>query len=67
MKETFTSEHFCYWVTTMDISYEEAADLLDVSLSTIEGYAYGAYKIPEDHAQTCRLLLRFKMKRGERE
>ncbi|RZI45109.1 helix-turn-helix transcriptional regulator [Candidatus Finniella inopinata] len=67
MTNNFTGDHFVYWINKMGISYEEAADLLNVSLSTIEGYAYGVYKIPEDKAQTCRLLLRFKMKRERAE
>ena len=63
MTETLTSEQFCYWIKKMDMTYKEAGYLLGVSISTIEGYAYGVFKIPEQQANTCRLLFRFKMKK----
>ncbi len=66
MINTFTHEHFCYWLDTMDISYEAAAELLGVTLSTIENYAYGFVKISPDHAAACRLLLKLKTQRLNR-
>ncbi len=63
MINTFTHDHFCYWIDTMNISYEEAAELLGVTLSTIENYAYGLVKVSPDHAAACRLLLKLKTQR----
>ncbi len=47
----------------MDISYEEAAELLKVGVPTIENYAYGVVDIPPKKATECRLLLRLKAER----
>ena len=47
----------------MDISYEEAAELLKVCVSTIEKYAWGVVNIPPKKATECRLLLRLKTER----
>ena len=36
-----------------DISFEEAAELLKVSISTIENYAWGVVDIPPKKATEC--------------
>jgi len=47
----------------MDISFEEAAELLKVSISTIENYAWGVVDIPPKKATECRVFLRLKAER----
>jgi len=59
----FTSGQFCYWINKMDISFEEAAELLKVSISTIENYAWGVVDIPPKKASECRVFLRLKTER----
>ena len=54
----FTSEHFRYWIQSMDVTTEEEAELLGVSLSTIDDYAEGVVTIPDKQAKACRLFLR---------
>ena len=56
-------QQFCYWLDTMDITYEEAAELLKTSVSTIEGYALGAFKVSSQHSSEGHLLLRLKSKK----
>jgi hypothetical protein len=63
MLNQFTGGQFCYWINKMDISYEEAAELLKVCVSTIENYAWGVVDIPPKKATECRLLLRLKTER----
>ena len=64
---SFTSQQFLYWLAKMGLSYEEAADLLNVSVSRIEGYAYGLDKVPVQQVTACRLLLKLKTQRLNRE
>lgn len=63
MLKTLSSQQFVYWLERMDISYEEAARLLNVSVATIERYAYGIDKVPAFQAHHCQLLLRLKSER----
>lgn len=67
MLNAFTSGQFLYWINKMDISYEEAAELLKVSVATIENYAYGLVDIPPKKATECRVFLRLKAERLGRE
>jgi|GEM_PF-2304161 len=63
----FTSDHFRYWIESMEVTPAEAAELLWVSLSTIDAYAAGVVTIPDQQAKTCRLLLRLGTKRLRQE
>lgn len=67
MSETFTSDHFRYWIEGMEVRPAEAAELLGVSLSTIDAHAAGVVTIPDQQAKTCRLLLRLGTKRLRQE
>ena len=60
MLNQLNRQQFCYWLDSMEITYEEAAELLKTSVSTIEGYALGAFKVSSLHTSECHLLLRLK-------
>ena len=63
MLNSFTAKQFHYWLNAMDITYEEAARLLGVDVLKIEQYAFGICKIPDKHADQCKLLLKLESQR----
>ena len=67
VQTTLTAKQFLYWLEKMDLSYERAAQLLEVSIRVIEGYACGLIKIPSSKVATCQTLLRFKSEREKQE
>gem|GEM_PF-2563762 len=52
------NHQFLCWLKAMDISYQEAAILLKIPVSRVEGYASGTLPITPKHSRQCRLLLK---------
>jgi len=58
---------FAGWLHKMELTYQEAAELLKVPVLTVVGYAWGSIPIPADRLMACRVLLRVRTQRLNRE
>ncbi len=63
MYENLTSQQFCQWLETMEVSQEEAARLLKTDIKTLKGYTLGFPAVPPRHSGQCRYLLFTKQKK----
>ncbi|RZI45108.1 hypothetical protein [Candidatus Finniella inopinata] len=58
---------FSVWLHKMELTYQEASQLLKVPVQTVEGYICGKTPVPPQHLMACRVLLKVRTQRLNRE